>query len=125
MRCWTAWRAPAPQPGLAKGHDAVDHITLSMLARETEIRGLAATRGRVRLLWEACQMPDFRKLADDSHTAICSSVFRHLVEDGGCRMTGCSARSRLCAGTEGDLDTLMARLANIRVGPMSRPAPIG
>ncbi len=107
--------APAPQPGLAKGHDATDHITLSMLARDAEIRGLAATRGRVRLLWEACQIPDFRKLSDDSHAAVCSRVFRHIAEDGVLPDEWVLSQIALCGGTEGDLDTLMARLANIRV----------
>ncbi|MDN3563748.1 helicase-related protein [Paeniroseomonas aquatica] len=107
--------APAPQAGLAKGHDATDHITLSMLAREPEIRGLAATRGRVRLLWEACQIPDFRKLSDDSHAAVCSRVFRHIAEDGVLPDEWVLSQIALCGSTEGDLDTLMARLANIRV----------
>ena len=61
---------PPPIAGLAKGHDADDFITLSMLAREQELRALAAGRTRVRLLWEACQVPDFRKLADDTHTRL-------------------------------------------------------
>src|SRR3712207_6466035 len=30
--------APPPAPGLSKGHDATDHITLSMLARRSEER---------------------------------------------------------------------------------------
>ena len=42
---------PAPQPGLAKGHDAVDHITLSMLVREEATRGLADTTSPLPLLW--------------------------------------------------------------------------
>ena len=41
--------APPPQPGLARGHDATDHVTLSMLAREEEIR---KTRG-----WEPLPHP--------------------------------------------------------------------
>ncbi|SDD46513.1 ATP-dependent RNA helicase SUPV3L1/SUV3 [Belnapia rosea] len=106
---------PSPQPGLAKGNDAADHITLSMLAREPEIRGLAATRGRVRLLWEACQIPDFRKLSDDSHAAVCGRVFRHLAEDGVVPDEWVLGQIAQCGSIEGDLDTLMARLASIRV----------
>ena len=36
---------------------------------------------RVRLLWEACQIPDFRKLADDTHTRLCARVFGHVARD--------------------------------------------
>ncbi|MBL6078976.1 DNA helicase [Belnapia sp. T18] len=107
--------APAPQPGLAKGNDATDHITLSMLAREDEVRALATSRARVRLLWEACQIPDFRKLSDDSHAALCSRVFRHLAEDGVLPDEWALGQIAQCSSIEGDLDTLMARLASIRV----------
>jgi ATP-dependent RNA helicase SUPV3L1/SUV3 len=108
--------APPPTAGLAKGHDATDHITLSMLAREEDIRKLAGgSRSRLRLLWEACQVPDFRKLSDDSHTALCGRVFRHLAEDGVLPDDWVTGQIATLGSIEGDLDTLMARLASIRV----------
>ena len=107
--------ASAPLPGLAKGHDAVDHITLSMLVREEEIRGLADTASRVRLLWEACQVPDFRKLADDSHTRICARIFTHLAREGRLPSDWVASSLAQLGMAEGDLDTLMARLSAIRV----------
>jgi ATP-dependent RNA helicase SUPV3L1/SUV3 len=107
--------APAPQPGLAKGHDAVDHITLAMLVREEEIRGLADTASRVRLLWEACQVPDFRKLADDSHTRLCARIFTHLAREGRLPRDWVASSLAQLGMAEGDLDTLMARLSAIRV----------
>jgi ATP-dependent RNA helicase SUPV3L1/SUV3 len=106
--------APPPQAGLTKGHDAVDHITLAHLAREEEIRRLATSRGRVALLWEACQVPDFRKLADDSHTRLCARIFRHIAEDGELPADWIAGSIAALSTTEGDLDTLMARLASIR-----------
>src|SRR5215217_5600228 len=108
--------APPPMPGLSKGPDATDHITLSMLAREEEVRRLAGgSRSRVRLLWEACQVPDFRKLADDSHAALCGRIFRHLAEDGALPDEWVAGQIATLGNVEGDLDTLMARLASIRV----------
>ncbi|WP_338050871.1 helicase-related protein [Roseicella aerolata] len=106
---------PPPFPGLARGNDADDFITLSMLAREEEVRGLAHGRNRVRLLWEACQVPDFRKLADDTHVRLCGRIFKHLAEDGVLPDDWVAGQIGQCGNTEGDLDTLMARLANIRV----------
>ena len=105
---------PPPTPGLAKGHDATDHITLNMVAREADIRRLATGRARVGALWEACQVPDFRKLADDSHTKLCSRIFRHMAEDGALPEDWIAAQIAATASTEGDLDTLMARLSGIR-----------
>ena len=103
-----------PTQGLAKGHDATDHVTLNMLAREPDIRRLATGRARIGALWEACQVPDFRKLADDSHTRLCSRIFRHMAEDGALPEDWIAAQLAATASTEGDLDTLMARLSGIR-----------
>ena len=87
--------APPPRPGLVRGNDATDLETLAALAREPEIRapGAAAAR-RVRLLWDACQIPDFRKLADDTHARLCARVFTHRrATTARCRPTGWPARS--------------------------------
>ena len=107
--------APPPQPGLAKGNDAVDHITLHALSRDAETRDLAQGRARVRLLWEACQVPDFRKIADDSHMRLCGKIFAHLAKEGRLPDAWVAGSIAALDNTEGDLDTLMARLSNIRV----------
>ena len=106
---------PPPQAGLAKGHDAVDHITLEALSRDPEVRGLADTMSRVRLLWETCQVPDFRKLADDSHTKLCAKLFNHLAREGRLPRDWVAGSIASLERTEGDLDTLMARITAIRV----------
>ncbi|MBR0678451.1 DNA helicase, partial [Roseomonas alkaliterrae] len=107
--------APPPAPGLAKGHDAVDHITLEALSRDPEVRGLADTMSRVRLLWESCQVPDFRKLADDSHTKLCAKIFTHLAREGRLPRDWVANAITVLERTDGDLDTLMARITAIRV----------
>jgi ATP-dependent RNA helicase SUPV3L1/SUV3 len=66
-------------------------------------------------LWEACQVPDFRKLADDSHTKLCGRIFTHLAREAvlpGDWVAGALAQ---LGRADGDLDTLMARLSAIRV----------
>ncbi len=104
-----------PRAGLVRGPDATDLETLEVLSREHDIRDMARGRSRVRLLWETCQIPDFRKLADDTHTRLCARVFGHLVRDGTVPTdwleTGISALSR----ADGDIDTLMARLSGVRI----------
>ncbi|MBC9179756.1 DNA helicase, partial [Roseomonas ludipueritiae] len=108
--------AQAPnQPGLARGNDATDHITLEALSRDPEVRKLATSRARVRLLWEACQIPDFRKLADDSHTKFAAKIFGHLVQDGVLPSDWVAGQIAQLGNIEGDLDTLMTRLSAIRV----------
>lgn len=106
---------PPPQAGLARGNDATDHITLEALSRDPEVTRLAEGRTRVRLLWEACQVPDFRKLADDSHTKLAARIFTHLATDGALPKDWVAHSIAGLGRIDGDLDTLMARLASIRV----------
>ncbi|MGI4950230.1 MAG: helicase-related protein [Janthinobacterium lividum] len=101
--------------GLVRGPDATDLETLAALAREVEIRQLARGRRLVRLLWETCGIPDFRKLADDTHVRLCARVFTHLAREGRVPAdwleTGISGLAR----ADGDIDTLMQRLSGVRV----------
>ncbi len=101
--------------GLQRGPDAVDLETLEALSRDPDIRRLAHGRSRIRLLWEVCGIPDFRKLADDTHTKLCARVFQHLVEDGTVPPSWLEAGIGSLAKTEGDIDTLMQRLSGVRV----------
>ncbi len=107
--------APPPGPGLVRGNDASDLETLAALAREQEVRRLAQGRGMVRKLWEACQIPDFRKLADETHTRLCGRVFAHVATDGELPTDWLAGQIAALARADGDLDTLMQRLAGIRV----------
>jgi len=106
---------PAAIQGLVRGNDAVDLETLTHLAREVEIRGLARGRSRVRLLWEACQIPDFRKIADDSHVRLCARIFTHLVRDGAIPTDWIDSQINALTRADGDIDTLMQRLSGVRV----------
>jgi len=107
-------KAP-PRPGLVRGPDAVDLQTLDALSRETEIRAAAIGRRRVRLLWETCGIPDFRKLSDDTHVRLCARVFQHLVRDGAVPAEWLENGIAALARAEGDIDTLMQRLSGVRV----------
>ena len=106
---------PPKQPGLSRGNDATDFITLEALSRDPEIRKLADHRNRVRLLWEACQVPDFRKLADDSHTKFAAKIFTHIVKEGALPSDWVASQIAQLGNIEGDLDTLMSRLSANRV----------
>jgi ATP-dependent RNA helicase SUPV3L1/SUV3 len=107
--------APPPGPGLVKGNDAADLETLAALAREPEIRQLAEGRRMVGKLWEACQIPDFRKLADETHNRLCARVFSHIAKDGRLPTDWLAGQIAALARAEGDIDTLMQRLAGVRV----------
>ena len=66
-------------------------------------------------LWEACQIPDFRKLADETHNRLCARVFSHIAKDGRLPTDWLAGQIAALARAEGDIDTLMQRLAGVRV----------
>jgi ATP-dependent RNA helicase SUPV3L1/SUV3 len=107
--------AAPPRPGLVRGPDATDLETLEALSREQEIRAMARGRRMVRLLWETCQIPDFRKLADDTHTRLCARIFGHLAQEGTLPTDWLESGIAGLARTEGDIDTLMQRLSGVRI----------
>ena len=108
-------QAGPPRHGLVRGPDATDLETLMALSRETDIRDLARNRRQVRLLWEVCGIPDFRKLADDTHERFCARIFTHLARDGRVPTDWLDTGIVGLAKTEGDIDTLMQRLSGVRV----------
>ncbi|MFQ3623813.1 MAG: helicase-related protein, partial [Acetobacteraceae bacterium] len=107
--------SPPPAAGLVRGPDAADHVALATLARDPDIAGRARGQGAVRLLWDACQVPDYRRLGDDSHARICGRIFRSLREPPHRVDPDWIARELDSLDrTDGDLDTLMGRLASAR-----------
>jgi ATP-dependent RNA helicase SUPV3L1/SUV3 len=102
-------------PGLVATREADDHRALAALARDTEIAALAPARDAVRLLWEVCQIPDFRKIMSEQHARLLAQIFRHLRGPSGRLPVDWVAGqvSRLDRA-DGDIDTLMSRIAHIR-----------
>ena len=106
---------PPPVPALTRGQDATDVMTLAALSLDPEIRAAAAGRAATRLLWDACQIPDFRKLANDWHAKLCTKVFLYLRHDKVLPVDWIATQFEGLDKTEGDIDTLMQRLADVRV----------
>lgn len=107
--------APPPSPGLVRARDADDHLALAALAREERVTRLARNPEAVRLLWEVCQIPDYRKVMADAHVRLLARIYLHLRAPAGRLPEAWVARSidRLDR-TEGDIDTLTTRIAHIR-----------
>ena len=106
--------APPPAPVLIRTRGADDHLTLAALAADDEIVSLASGREGARLLWDACQIPDFRKALGDAHVHLVGRIFRHLRQDGRLPTDWVAGQVARLDTVEGDLDTLLERLARIR-----------
>ena len=109
-----------PAAGLIRVRDADDHLALAALARDEEIARLAGNPAALRLLWEVCQIPDFRKVLSDAHTRLLGQIFRYLAGAQDGRSEGrlpedwVSRQIARIDRTDGDIDTLVGRIAHIR-----------
>src|ERR1700722_18826419 len=106
---------PPAAPGLIQTRDADDHQVLRALSRNPEVAALASNPGAVRLLWEVCQIPDFRKMMSDSHARFIAQCFLHLAGTSE-RLPAPWIASQIAQldRVDGDIDTLMTRIAHIR-----------
>jgi ATP-dependent RNA helicase SUPV3L1/SUV3 len=103
------------KPGLVQAREADDQRALQALARNPDIGGLATHPGAVRLLWEVCQIPDFRKVMSESHTRLLAHCFLHLAgPDERLPIAWVAGQMVSLDRIDGDIDTLMARIAHIR-----------
>ncbi|MBK8907965.1 MAG: disulfide oxidoreductase [Rhodospirillales bacterium] len=106
-------------PGLTRIRRADDEDALAALARDAEIVALARHPAAVRLLWDVCQIPDFRKVMSDAHAQLLGRIYRHLMGPDGrgdCRLPASWVARQVdrIDRVDGDIEALMQRIANIR-----------
>ncbi|MEX6723444.1 helicase-related protein [Sphingosinicellaceae bacterium M-36] len=103
------------RPELSRADDAVDLAVLRLLAQEADVAARTTRPARVRRLWDACQIPDYRKVSPEIHARLVGRIFRHLSEGRGTLPTDWVAGevARLDA-TGGDIETIAGRIAGIR-----------
>ena len=104
----------APVEGLTRALPAVDAQALEFLSRDDDIRALAEGRERVALLWEACALPDYRKIAPAQHADLIASIYMDLARHGHVDEAYMAEQVRRADTTDGDIDTLSHRIAQIR-----------
>src|SRR4051812_22269254 len=73
---------PPAREGLTKAPPSEDVPALDNALRDEGVRALADRRERVALLWDVCQVPDYRKIAPANHAELVATVFRYIARDG-------------------------------------------
>ena len=63
---------------LYRAREADDLRTLKALVADSEVVERATNPAAVRLLWDVCQIPDFRKVMPDIHVRLLKQVYLHL-----------------------------------------------
>ncbi|WP_090966586.1 helicase-related protein [Aureimonas phyllosphaerae] len=103
-----------PSPELARSLPAVDQRALEFLSRDDAVMARANGARNVELLWEACKLPDYRRIAPAQHAEIIASIYGDLVRRGHVAEDYMAEQVRRADLTEGDIDTLSQRIAEIR-----------
>jgi ATP-dependent RNA helicase SUPV3L1/SUV3 len=106
---------------LTPSHDALtrapiaeDLRVLDHAARDAEVREMAHGAAAVERLWDACQIPDYRKIAPAAHAELVTSLFEFLMKKGRIPDAWFAAQVEQADRTDGDIDTLSGRIAQIR-----------
>lgn len=101
-------------PVLVRGRPADDYLTLVSLLRRDDILVRATDIPRIRLLWDVCQIPDFRKTLSENHQELAAEVFIDLINEGTLNQDRVAAQIGRLDRLDGDVDTLMSRIAHVR-----------
>jgi ATP-dependent RNA helicase SUPV3L1/SUV3 len=106
---------------LSPGHEALtrapiaeDLRVLDHAARDGEVRDMAHGAAAVERLWEACQIPDYRRLAPAAHAELVTTIYAFLMKKGRIPDAWFAAQVDQADRITGDIDTLSGRIAQIR-----------
>jgi ATP-dependent RNA helicase SUPV3L1/SUV3 len=95
---------------------ADDFDALKELSHVPAIRDVLTDRASVELLWQVCQIPDFRKGLFGQHVSLLRETFLQLTDgDGKLEPGWLSKQISPLDDVSGDIHTLMDRLAAIRI----------
>jgi ATP-dependent RNA helicase SUPV3L1/SUV3 len=107
--------APPPHKALKRSRGAIDEVAFAKLASLEWVADLVKSNVAVRKLWDICQLPDFRKAAQDEHVHLIEGIGEHLLKKKGILPTDWFARRvNDLDRTDGDIEMLQQRLAAIR-----------
>ena len=99
---------------LTRAPIAEDLRVLDHAARDAEVRDMAHGAAAVERLWDACQIPDYRKIAPAAHAELVTTLFEFLMKRGRIPDAWFAAQVEQADRTDGDIDTLSGRIAQIR-----------
>jgi ATP-dependent RNA helicase SUPV3L1/SUV3 len=94
--------------------DADDLLVLRALAARPELSELTRDAERVRLLWDLCRIPNYEKRIPEHQAQRILPMYRALIEHGRLPQSLIEAEVERLARFDGDIHSLMDRLAAIR-----------
>jgi len=106
-------KAPA-HPCLARAPTNEDQLALEAASRDEHVRRNAKAAADVARLWEACQIPDYRKTSPAAHAELVMSIFGFIARRGKIPTDWMARQIDATDRTDGDIATLSHRLAQVR-----------
>ena len=100
--------------GLTRAPTAEDILVLEHAARDEDVRALARNPLAVERLWDACQVPDYRKIAPATHAELAVTLYGFLMREGNIPTDWFARQLAQADRTDGDIDTLSNRIAHVR-----------
>ncbi len=105
---------PPGHEALTRAPIAEDQRVLDHAARDGEVREMAHGAAAVERLWDACQIPDYRRLAPAAHAELVTTLYAFLMKRGRIPDAWFGAQVDQADRVTGDIDTLSGRIAQIR-----------
>lgn len=99
---------------LMRAREADDMLSLRALWAMPEMQDKMNNARDVRLLWDVCQVPDFRKVAPQEHASLLLGMHEHLHNGGVIPDDWLAKHIKRIDRPVGDIDALSRRLAFIR-----------
>ncbi len=107
-------RLPPRRDVFAPLMQGVDLEALERLEHDPDVRRRSRGDAAVALLWQVCQIPDYRQWLPDLHAQLVKDIFLQLSEGGRVGDDWLSQQIAPLDDPSGDVDTLTARIASIR-----------
>lgn len=101
-------------PYLARAPVAEDQLAFEAASRDDQARRNAKTAADVARLWEACQIPDYRKTSPAAHAELALAVFSFIARRGLIPADWMARQIAAVDRIDGDIATLSNRLAQVR-----------
>lgn len=99
---------------LTRAREADDVQVLKTLMARPEIAQRLGDARAVKLLWDVCNIPDFRGISHGEHAELLGKIFEFLHETHRVPDDWLARQVKRIDRPEGDIDTLSKRLAYIR-----------
>ncbi|MDO8875183.1 MAG: helicase-related protein, partial [Pseudolabrys sp.] len=100
--------------GLTRAPTGEDILVLEHAARDEDVRALALNPVSIERLWDACQVPDYRKIAPATHAELAVTLYGFLMREGNIPTDWFARQLAQADRTDGDIDTLSNRIAHVR-----------